>query len=649
MIKRSLTLVSLALFFGGTLLFPQEQEQKTEQSAEHHEVVVTATRLETPAREVASSLTVISAADLERQKKISLFEALKEALGVSLIQNGGPGEAASAFLRGANSEHTLILLDGVELNDSINPSRSADLAHLFLGNLERLEILRGPQSPLYGSDAIGGVINIISKRGRGKPRWTLTSSGGSYGTFSGQAGLSGSTETADYSFGLVRFFTRGISAANSSYLGNSEKDAYENWTFSGRLGVSLRKNLEVNLVSQAVWAATDIDNFGGPYGDDPNNSQDYRSLFLRGEFRGLFLNNRWEQKLSVALVDSRRRHQNLPDEIHPGEAESGLFKGRRWTLDWQNNFFFHATNTLTAGLAYEREEGESEYDYRSPWLDSRSLFPRRQAETVGLYLQDSLRFNDRFFATAGFRFDRHSRTGDVLTYRLAPAYIFHRTQTKLKASLGTGFKSPSLYQLYAPPTLFGPIGNRNLKPEQSLGWDAGIEQPLFDGRARVAVTFFHNDFENLIDFSMSRGYINIGKAESEGGEVEFGARPIEPLSVSIAYTYLKARDRDSGSALLRRPRHLFSARLNHSFGDRWTLAVSFDYTGRREDLNYSAWPVQSITLFPYQLLSGVISYEISRNVQVFSRLDNILDETYEMVYGYGTLGFSAQFGLKVDL
>ena len=648
--RRCVPAIALALLWPWPFLYADVgQKDKPQVSSQQHEVVVTATRLETPAREVGSAVSVVSGFDLSRYKRTFVLEALRDAPAISVAQNGGMGGASSVFLRGANSEHTLVLLDGVELNDPINPSRSADLAHLFLANVDRLEILRGPQGPLYGSDALGGVVNIIPRRGQGRPRLTLTSSGGTYGTFTGQAAVSGSAKTVDYSLGLSRYQTGGVSAADTALTGNAERDGYENWTVSGRVGIALPGNLEVDFTGHAISAKTDIDNFGGPYGDDPNNTQDYRSFFLKGQLRGLFWKNRWEQRLAVAVVDSRRSHHNSPDEFHPSNKEEGIFKGRMLTLDWQNNLFLHASHTLTAGLEYSREQGESEYVTEDSWGLFSSLFPRRKAEAVGLYLQDSIRVADRLFATAGLRFDQHSRTGGALTYRLAPAYIFKTTQTKIRASLGTGFKSPSLYQLYAPGTVYGPIGNSGLRPERSLGWDAGVEQPFFDGRARAAVTYFHNDFKNLIDFSVIQGYINIGRAETRGVEVEFSVRPWEALSLSLAYSRLRARDEVHGTPLLRRPEGMASARLATTFLTRWTAAVSFDYVGPRKDVDYNAWPALTVTLLSYSLLNGVLSYEAGKNAELFVRLDNILDERYEMVYGYGTLGFSIQAGVKLDL
>jgi vitamin B12 transporter len=174
--------------------------------------------------------------------------------------------------------------------------------------------------------------------------------------------VSGSSDRVDYSLGASGFTTGGISAASTLRAGNSEKDGYRNLSLSGRLGISLRRNLDLEVVGRAIGAGTDIDNFGGAYGDDPNNRQDYRSLFLKTQLRGLLLENRWEQKLALAVTDSRRTHDNPVDPVHPLESETGDFRGRLISLDWQNNLFVHASNTVTAGIELKQERGESEYN-----------------------------------------------------------------------------------------------------------------------------------------------------------------------------------------------------------------------------------------------------------------------------------------------
>ncbi|HYA48183.1 MAG TPA: TonB-dependent receptor [Burkholderiales bacterium] len=627
-----------------------EDPQTKPASPLQYDLVVTATRVETPGREVASSVTVITCQELLRTRRTMVLEALEDVIGLSVIQNGGPGATASVSIRGANSEHTLVLIDGVAVNDPINPSRSYDLAHLSVVQVERIEVLRGPQSPLYGSDAMGGVINIITRKGRGRPQLSLSASGGSYGTAAGEAGLSGSSGRADYTLGLSAYRTTGVSAASDRYLGNSERDGYRNVTLSGRLGYALRPNLDLDLSVRSLSARTAIDAFGGAYGDDPNSIQDDRSTMVRVQVRGLFLGQRWEQRLSVSWVGSDRRLLNPADEAHPLMSESGTYGSGLVRLDWQNNLFLTPSQTLTAGLELNREQGHSDYVSESSGETFESSFPTEKARVVGFYVQDQWKVRGAFFLAAGARLDVHSRTGAALTYRVAPAFVVERTGTKLRATLGTGFKSPSLYQLFAPPTTWGPIGNARLRAERVVGWDAGLDQDLFGRRLRLGLTYFSDSFRDLIDFDYVVGYLNIGRARTSGLELSVDSRPLgadRSLSLRAAYTRLTARNEVSGEPLLRRPRDKFSAQAATCLFGRFDLAATLLYTGPRPDRDYSAPPYPTVTLPGYLLLNAVVSAPLGRSLDLFVRLDNILGTQYEMVRGYGTLGFSLIAGFRL--
>ncbi len=629
-------------------VYSQEEleKEKVSTSSIQHEVVVTATRLETPAKEIASSVTVITREKLEQSKKATVIEALQEVLGVSIIQNGPPGAAASVFLRGANSEHTLILMDGVELNDPISPSRSFDLAHLTLDNVERIEILRGPQSTLYGSDALGGVVNIITKKGQGKPEFSLSSLAGSYGTIITSAGINGSTERMQYSLGTSYFRSNGFSAASANYEGNEEKDGYRNLTIWGRLGFHLSDNLDVDLILRTLNTQIDIDNAGGAQGDDPNNVQDYNALFIKTQVRNLMLNNRWELKLGLSLVDYDRQHENSTDEAHLLDSDNGFFKSKLFKIDWQNNLFLHETNTFSLGIDYQQEQGESEYNSDGIWGPYSSIFPSRRAHVTGFYLQDQIRLANQFFATLGLRLDDHSQFGSAVTYRFAPAFFVEATQTKFRATYGTAFKSPSLYQLYAPGTFLGPIGNAELNPEKSIGWDIGVEQQLLGGKILLAVTYFYNDYKDLINFDFLQGYINIGKAESKGTEILIQAGPFDDISFNATYTRTEAKDKDTDADLLRRPKQKFSASLNYNFQKKANINLTFIRIGEQDDMDFATWPSTRLTLPGYSLLNAAVSFNFASRFQIFCRLDNIFNEEYEMVKGYGTPGFSVYGGVN---
>jgi vitamin B12 transporter len=648
---KKIFLISLALLILCSFISSKENEQKGNKEEEipqlHYEIVVTATRLETSSREIASSITVITKQEVEQMRKATILEILADALGVGIVQNGGMGGASSLFLRGANSEHTLIMLDGVELNDPMAPSRSADTTHLLADSIERIEILQGPQSTLYGSDALGGVINIITNKGQEQVTGFVQAFGGSYATLNSSVHINGGIDKFFFSLGTSYLKTKGFSAAGDAYDGNSEKDGYQNFTLSGRFVYSPINNLDFDLIVRRINTKTDIDNFGGAFGDDPNNVQDYDAFFIKGQIRSLLLNNRWEQKLEISFVDHNRTHENPVDEIHPFESDASEFKSTMWKLDWQHNIFFHEKNTLTFGIDHQLEKGKSEYVSESLMGIFSSLFPLRKAHTSGVYIQDYLKIAGRFFATLGARLDHHNQTGTALTYRIAPAYIIQGTGTKLRTTYGTGFKSPSLYQLYAPGNSWGPIGNTGLKPEESKAWELGLEQSLFREKVLLEMTYFNSSYKNLIDFDFLKGYINIGRAFSNGFELALKAKPTDIIYISASYASTVAKDKDTGDYLLRRPKEKFFASLNYHFLFFNDTATTEIYTGEREDMDFSTWPSSRTTLASYTLLNIVLAFSISESFQVFGRLDNALDEKYEVIKGYGAPGFSFYGGIKL--
>jgi vitamin B12 transporter len=646
MMNRLVSIILVPVFLPLGLLAEQEKTQKTDL---HHEVVVTANRIATPTKEIATSVTVITQQDLEKTKKTHVIEALQEVLGVSLFQTGPAGSSASVMLRGANSEHTLVMIDGIEVNDPITPSRTYDFSHLKVEGIERIEILRGPQSTLYGSDAMAGVINIITQKGQGKPSFHLSSHGGSYRTFSGTAGLTGSLEKLHYAFWASTFTSQGFSSASDVLEGNTEADGYKNLSLSARAGYKVSDTIDLDFAARFIDTKLDIDNFGSAFGDDPNKTQTYDSLYLKAQARGLFLKNRWEQRWTLSHVFSNRKMENPTDELHPLDTERAQFQGTLIKLDWQNNLFLHESNTVTLGADFQQEKGESSYYAESIWGPSASAFPEQKAHNVGLYIQDQMRINEAFFLTAGIRQDSHSQSGRSTTYRVAPAYFIRQTNTKLKATYGTGFKSPSLYQLYAPANIWGPIGNANLKPEETTSWDLGIEQDLWDGKVRLGGTYFSSRFENLIEYDYTQGYINIAKASTKGLEMSLEWIPSEKIALSASYSHIKAKDLSTDEALLRRPTDKFTAHLNFGFLVKGHLVLSLVHLGSREDMEWIEWASTRVQMDPFTLFNAAVSWDILSDLQLYLRMENLLDQQYELIKGYGTPGFSVYLGFKILL
>jgi len=632
-------------------IFPDQKSQDTtekEQQKLEYKITVTANRIEKSTKKVAASTTVITGEELEKFKLNTLYEALREIAGLDTIQNGASGQTASLFIRGANSSHTKIMLDGTELNDPMDPNRSFDFSHLFTENIDRIEIIRGPQSTLYGSDAMAGVIHIITRQEQGKPHFHLSSMGGTYDTLQGKGEISGSTEKLSYSLGASYFKTSGFSAASSRYEGNTEKDGYQNTTFSGKLGFQLKENMDLHFSMRKIDAKTDIDNNGGDYGDDPNNTGDYDLIFLKGGFRGLFMKNRWETKIDVSYADSLRKYINPTDTHHPYSSYKSEYKSHIFKIDFQNNLFLHESNTLIFGLEFDKEYGSSFYESQSFYGPYESEFPEKNASNVGIYAQDQMNLDDSFIASVGARYDNHSTTGNSLTYQIAPLYILNSTGTKLKATFGTGFKAPSLYQLYAPATFYGPIGNTELQPEKTLGWDAGIEQELLGGRLLVKATYFTNSYKDLIDYDYTKGYINIGKASSKGAEFILNSIPVKDMTFSASYTWCEAVDERTEQALLRRPEHKASMRMGYDGLKKTHITVSLLYVGEREDSYFQDYQTTRVTLPEYTLCNASVSYDLFKYAQFFLRWDNIFNTDYEYIKGYAAPGFSVYGGVKLD-
>ncbi len=617
-----------------------EEEKPTEEAKEPEEIVVTATRIETPEKEVASSVTVIRAADIAQGGKTTVLDLLRDVPGIDIAQTGTFGGSTSAFIRGANADFTLVLIDGVEVNDPISVNRAFNFANLTVDNIDRIEIVRGPQSVLYGSDAMGGVINIITKKGEGKPKYFLSLEGGSFDTLREAFSVSGGDDLLSYSFALSRLDTNGISAADEDD-GNSEEDRYENITVSARIGLTPTEQISLDFIVRHTDAFSEIDFSGGPGGDDPNFETDSRDTFFRTEGTLLLFDGVWEHKLGLSLGDQRRGTENDADAVRPLDTQRSSFKARTYKADWQQNLYIHETNTLTLGVETEREMGRSRFSGTSAFGSFTADFPEKRSWSNGIYLQDQVRLFDCFFATVGARIDKHKKFGSETTYRVAPAYIVKRTGTKFKGSYGKGFKAPSLFQL------FSSFGDPTLDAQKSKGWDAGIEQALLNDRLKVGVTYFRNDFDDLVDFDFATStYKNIAEAKTKGFEATASAKPTDNLTFIASYTRTDTEDEVTGLKLLRRAKHKYSVRANYRFLNKGNLNIGLLHVGDRDDIDPASFARTEVD--DYNLVTAAASYDITERLEIFGRVENLLDEDYQEVAGYGTPNISGYIGLKLS-
>ena len=622
--------------------------QKTDSTGIYRlsDVVISATKTKANTLELANSISTIDSAEISNRNSFNLFDLLKNEYGLSTTTQGGPGTLSNIYLRGGSASYTHVVIDGVEMNLTSDPNGVYDFASLSSDNIDRIEVLRGPQSILYGSDAMAGVINIITRKGSGSPRLSLLAEGGSFNTYRGNAGLSGVLKDFNYSVSLNRTKSDGFSASNEKY-GNTEKDGYQKDNVSTVIGYKFSEAVKLNFYFRFLKSKADYDQ-SGIYGDDPTYKFNQEEFSLRGETEIALFENSWDQKLGASFIRNIRKYSYDETENNPS-ASTSLYDGRKLKLDWQNNLSFSENDLLSLGVDFEIDEAVSEFYSYSSFGDFTSLFPKSDSKTFGVYVQEQLKIMDVLFASAGARLDNHDKFGQSFTYRIAPAYIIWQTGTKLKATFGTGFKTPSLFYLYDPA-----FGNPDLKPEKSFGWDAGIEQFFWNKGISFGVTYFQNDYEDLFGFDSNFRTVNVNTAETKGLEVYSTIKPFFGFDAKVNYTYTDASDKSDGLSqedrkLIRRPENKIGGYISYNFSAKANANVEMIYVGKRDDLDFGTFPSERIQLEPYVLLNVAAHYRLLDFLRLNLRVENLLDSDYEEVFGYGTAGISFYGGISITI
>ncbi len=594
-------------------------------------VVVTATRTSTPLSELGSAVTVVTSEDIEEKQQTRVVEVLRNIPGVNIVQSGNTGGTVSIYLRGTDTRHTLVLIDGVEYRD-VAGFGGADIANLTTENIERIEVVRGAQSVLYGSDAIGGVINIITKKGTRAPEGYASVEKGSYQTNIFKAGIASGTDLADVNFSVSNIDTQGFSSADEDN-GNTETDGYTDTTASLNIGIRPSDIVAWRVSLRSTEASYDYD--GSTYDAtagryvliDADNTQDVSEQTGRIEGTFTLLDGRWIMTVGSAITNSERTY----DE----ETSDSEYHGRLTKFDLQNTVLINDQNTLTLGAETEKEEFDYYYDdFVVDYYDDSA---DGKARTNAVYVQDQLTFGS-FSTTLGLRYDDHDEFGGKTTWRVAPTYNFKATGTRIKGSVGTGFKAPTLFQLYSS------YGNRDLEAEKSFGWDAGIEQELLDSSLILSVSYFYNDVDDYIDYYFNPvtydfSYQNIKKLKTKGIESSAVWFACDYFNLKLAYTYTDSEDAD-GERLARRPLHKASVDMILYPLDNVDVTLTTTYTSDRED--------GADTLDNYTLVNLAASWQVIENLTLFGRIDNLFDEDYQEVTDYGTAGLSGYLGLKAS-
>ena len=607
------------------------------------EVVVTANRVDVPLQDVTSSSTVITSTDLEQKQAGTVLDAIQSVPGVDIAQTGQPGETASVYIRGTNPEHTLVLFDGIPLNDPIGAPGSYDyLDGLSLDDVKQIEVIRGPQSTLWGSNAIGGVINIIPQSGPSPLGGSVLVEGGSYGTSHEAASAHGGDNGGYFNVDVSHFNTSGFPALEAQY-GGTVNNGDDNNTASLGVGSNLTSNLQENILVRYSQSNTsiDADNENFVLGDDPDYFALQKQFMAASHTDWKLLDGSWEQILTASFADDNRLFNGVSNPYNT-YFEQGNFDGQTAQINWQNNIRLAKEETVVVGIQGQQQWAISnDTNGYSDVTGSAftSVVPGTTVQIASAFIESQTSIEDNFFFNLGGRWDNHSQYGVHTTYQAGLAYVVPDLNTKLKANYGTGFLAPSLYQLYAPT-----YGNASLLPETSVGYDIGFEQPIGKDLT-VGASYFDNDLTNLIQFVNT--YSNVGQARSYGVESFVEFKGVKNLDIKGNYTYDNAQDLIANVPLLRRPQNKASGDVDYQL-DAAGLGASLIYVGNSFDENFVTGSGNIVPLASYFLVNLRASYQVNSQVKLFARVDNLFNQYYEEAFGYTTPGLSVYGGTKVS-
>ncbi|KRR11237.1 hypothetical protein CQ12_05105 [Bradyrhizobium jicamae] len=615
------------------------------------ELVITPDRTPEPLSRTGSDVSVVNKDMIATANPGSVVDALRTVPGLDITESGGPGATTNIRLRGANTGQTLVMIDGIRVNDPTAASGDFDFAMLMPSAIERIEVLKGPQSALYGSDAIGGVVNIITRKGSGPAQFNVSTEGGSYGTAATNGSVTGSAGPWSYAFagggqhsnGFSRFGYR-IPSLEAKY-GPLERDGFDRVGGSARIGYDAGEGVRLESGILSSFTRSAYDAATGAFPDTPSSATRLlQQVWGRASFDTLdgILNhsfNVFETHIDRSFNEVSYKINKLPQNTTSTISD---YIGNSVGAEYQGNLKMGPLGSLVFGSRTQHETANTYSTSLLPIPGPRKPQLAETQDTNSVFALWQLPIGERLNISLGGRVDDVVDVVRFETWRATAAYMIAETGTKLRASAGTGAKAPTLYQLYAPT-----YGNSSLSPEQSFGYDAGIDQTLFNGRLTLSVTAFANKFSNLIEFSIDAAnplghYVNVTRAETSG--IEFGSDlVILPgyLKLKTAYTHLRAVDLRTNLTLQRRPSDVARLALTITPTDKWlieprVLTVSKRYSGANE----------TNLLAAYTRVDLYTEYKIDSVWKVFARGENILNEHYQEVFNFGTTGPAVYAGVN---
>lgn len=594
----------------------QDEDRQAGDVIELKTISVTANRTPTEKNKVGSKVERITQAEIEAKSRPVLGDYLNLLPGVSVAGNGGLGGTPGLFVRGLGAGYVKTLYNGIDISDPTVTQVLTHYQYLLAGGISDVEVLKGSQSTLYGSSAMAGLVDISTL---GEPdggiHHTVEAEGGSFGTVRGRYGFAAANGGSRFAANMSGLHTDGISAMADG----RERDGFDN------LNIDLAAEHRINEAFSVFGSVLHLNSRAEFDGDDPDDADSYQRARMTGGRFGLdfdLMDGRLKNTVSAQAFKSDR------ESVWRGFPSS--FIGARRKIDYQGSFEATQRVLLQYGADHEMQEAD----------DAGDGISLGKFDLAGIWAQTVLEPIDDLVLTAGLRHDEHSEFGGHTTYRGTASYLFPTTGTRLHSSYGTGFLAPSLYQLYAPSG----VGDPNLQPETSRSFDIGVGQQLLDGALTADVTYFHIRVDDKIDWIDDAAYPwgghygqTPGATRSKGAEASFTYAATGWLDLGGSYTYTDSRKQD-GARSVRIPRHAVVLSAEARPAEKWTIGA---------DMKFVAGVVDGgAKLDDYVLVNARIAYQLTDSTQIYLRGENLLNENYQTVKGYGTAGISAFAGIR---
>jgi vitamin B12 transporter len=604
------------------------------------EVVVTASLTPVQLLQTGSSVTVISSSEIENSHAAVVSDLLRNVPGVAINRGGVLGSTTQLRMRGSEGNHVLVLVDGMEVNDG-SQGDEFNWAHMPAAGIERIEVVRGAQSVMWGSNAVGGVINIITRQATSGSQGDVFAEVGNHGTTNSGFSLGGRSETAHFNLRASHLASEG---ENISRHGG-EEDGYRNTTLNLNAGWRPLENLSFSLHGRQTEGENEFD--AGDPPSDANNESEIRQRFVRAQADLSLLDDRWQHRVAVAV--SRHGNENFTDSLLTGSSNS-----RKKQYSYLTSFSWDDQNQRLS-LLVERET--ERFSQRGPVLPWGNPNQDRDRETNAVALEYRVVLWEDLTLGASLRHDDNTEFDDAYTRRFDASYLIPDTGTRLRATWGTAVKNPTFSERYGYFTSF--VGNPDLKPEKSTSWDVGVDQSLFNEQLQLGLTYFRARLEDEIDgfvfdptippFGAYTAENVSGTSDREGVEVSAQAALSSTVTLKGSYTYTDATEPDGSGRDVdehRRPHNLGSATLQWDPSSKWSLALNAQYNGHQDDSDFSLYPAPVVRLDSYTLLNLSASFHATNQLTIYGRFENILDDDYEEVFGYQSLGFGAMVGIR---